>query len=226
VSKLPVEMQIEFFKVLNGEIAVEHFEQWLFKNKNIEAYFEQADYTALISLNFRDRQFRYGMKKIAENYLDLGEFEKRKLKKILNDLISKNAGFAKSLIATYDLYCRGYRFFDSIGIDYGLTFADDFYEFVDWEELTTYEKNKRINQVYEKVKAEAEKIQYWLDKEKIRLTGEIDETGHYQYIDNRTDEEKKPEAFPAINSGQQRRNAFNSALQKTERSWWQKVFNN
>jgi hypothetical protein len=226
VTKLPVDIQIEFFKVLNGEMAVENFEQWLYKNKNIETHFEQADYLNLISLNFRDRQFRYEMKKIADKYLDYGEFEKRKLQKILHDLISKTPGFAGSLIATYNLYCRGYRFFDHIALGYGLTFADDFYEFRDWEELTIYEKNKRINQIYDGVKAEAEKIQYWLDKEKIILTGEVDEIGHYSYRDNRSDEDKKPTVSPVTNLGEQRRNALNSAIPKAERTWWQKVFSN
>jgi hypothetical protein len=187
MPKLPVNIQIDFFKMLNNETVVVNFEQWVYQNKQLEICFEADDYLALISLNYKDSHFKHEMKKIVDKYLDYGEFEKRKLKKILNDIISKNADFTKSLIATYDLYCHGYYFLDNIGLGYGLTFSDDFYEFKDWESLTSSEKDNRINDIYTGAKAETEKILYWIEKEKIVFTGIADEMGRYSFIDNRTD---------------------------------------
>jgi hypothetical protein len=190
VHKLPADIQIEFFKLLNEETSVQDFEQWVYANKSLETCFAEADYVDFISLNFKDNHFKHEMKKIADKYLDYGEFEKRKLKKILNDIIAKNTDFAKSLIATYDLYCHGYSFFDNIGLGYGLTFANDFYDYKDWESLTSSEKNNMINHIYTGVKTEADKVLYWIEKEKIVLTGIADKIGRYSFTDNRTVEEK------------------------------------
>jgi hypothetical protein len=164
----------------------------------LEDYFGQEDYLEFISLNFKSRHLIHEMKKVIDKYLDYGEFEKRKIDKILNDLINNNDDFAKSLIATYDLYCDGYGFLDNIGLGYGLTFANDFYEYTVWNKLSSEEKNKRIETIYHGVKSEAEKVRGWIDKKKIVLTGEVDEIGHYNYIDNRTTEEKKPTGYTVM----------------------------
>jgi hypothetical protein len=190
VHKLPADIQIEFFKLLNEETSVQNFEQWVYANKDLENYFAEADYIDFISLNFKDSHFKHEMKKIVDKYLDYGEFEKRKLKKILNNIIAKNADFAKSLIGTYNLYCLGYSFLDNIGLGYGLTFANDFYDYNDWESLTSSEKCNRINDIHAGVKTEAEKVLYWIEKEKIVLIGIAYEVGRYSFIDNRADEEK------------------------------------
>lgn len=223
MNKLPLYLQVEFFKVLNGEITVDYFEQWIYKNKELEAHFEQADYVELISLNFKDRHIIHEMKKIVGNYLEVGEFEKRKISKILNDIITKNQDFAKSLISTYDLYCNGYGFLDDIGLGYGLTFTIDFFDFRDWTNLPTSEKNKKIDAIYEDVKAKAEKVQSWFDTKKIILTGEVDDLGHYGYIDNRSDEEKKPTGY-LVEQPAKKSTAYNRTLPKTELKWWQKLF--
>jgi hypothetical protein len=190
MPKLPAAIQIEFFKILNNEIAVEDFEQWVYQNKELEICFEADDYLALFSLNYKDSYFKDQLKKITGSYLDYSEFEKRKLQKILNDIIARNTDFAKSLIATYDLYCHGCTFLGNIGLGYGLTFSDYFYDYKDWESLTSSERNNRINNIYAGVKAEAKKVLYCIEKEKIVFTGIADEMGRYSFINNRTDEEK------------------------------------
>ncbi len=179
-------------------MSIEDFEQWVYKTKELETLFDSDDYIEFISLNFKSRHLIHEMKKIVDNYLDYGEFEKRKIDKVLNDLIHKNDDFAKSLIATYDLYCDGYGFLDNIGLGYGLTFANDFYEFEDWTKLSPDQKNERIEAIYPGVKSEAEKVRDWLDKKKVILTGEADNIGHFKYIDNRTTEEKKPTGYSVM----------------------------
>lgn len=224
MDKFPTDIQIEFFKTLNDEVSIESFEQWVYKTKELEAFFEPSDFIEFISLNFKDRHLKHEMKKIVDKYLDYGEFEKRKIDKVLNDLMNKNEDFAKSLIATYDLYCDGYGFLDNIGLGYGLTFANDFYEYTDWTKLSSEEKNKRIEAIYSGVKTETEKIRGWLDTKKVVLTGVVDDIGHYNYIDNRTTEEKKPTGYSVINLGEQKSTIYNSTLPKAGRSWWQKLF--
>ena len=110
-------------------------------------------------------------------------------------MIKKNENFPQSLIATYDLYCHGYYFLDNLAFGYGLTFSNDFYEFKDWIKLSSEEKNKRINDVYDGVKIEAEKVREWLENRKVILTGERDEMNYHKFVDNRTEIEKQPTSY-------------------------------
>ncbi len=198
MTKLPIDIQIEFFRLLNDEILIEDFEQWVYSTKELEFFLAPNDYIELISLNFKSPHTIHEMKKIVSKYLDYGESEKRKINNILNNLINKDTDFAKSLIATYNLYCKGYGFLDNIGLGYGMTFADEFYEYKDWIKLSPEEKKQRIETIYDNVKTEAEKVYVWLEQEKVLLTGEMNNFGLLDYIDNRTTEEKKPTGYSVI----------------------------
>lgn len=191
MNKLPLDIQIQFFKVYNNEISIPDFERWLYSKKELEQLLDSDTYIDLISLNFKDRHVKHEMGKIIDPFLNFGKFEERKLRKILTDLIDRNDDFAKSLIDTYDLYCSGYNFFDNLGLGYGLTFSEDFWDYTDWESLTSEQQNSRIDRIYPSVKRDAELVLKWLDEAKVVPTGETDDIGDYQYIDKRTHSERK-----------------------------------
>jgi len=191
MNKLPLDIQIQFFKVYNNEITIADFENWLYSKKELEQLLNNDTYIDLISLNFKGRHIKHGMGKIIDPFLDFGKFEERKIRKILIDLIERTDDFTKSLIDTYDLYCSGYNFFDNLGLGYGLTFSEDFWDYSDWENLTYLQKEKRIDRIYPGVKKEAEFVLNWIDEGKIVPTGETDNIGNYGYIDNRTETERK-----------------------------------
>lgn len=188
---LPIEIQIQFFKVHNHEISIEDFEQWLYLQKDLEEHLGSEVYFELISINFKGRHVKYEMGKVINPYLDFGKFEERRLKKVLRDLITKSEDFAKSLIETYDLYCSGYSFFEKLAMGYGLTFSDDFFDYADWLKLDPYQKENRINNIFKGVKKEAELVLSWIDSGKITLTGETNHLGHYSFIDKRNESNQK-----------------------------------
>lgn len=195
MNKLPLDIQIQFFKVYNNEISVADFEKWLYSKKELEQLLDNDTYIDLISLNYKDRHAMHEMGKIIDPFLDFGKFEERKLKKILTDLIDRTDDFVKSLIDTYELYCLGYGFFDNLGFGYGLTFSDEFWDFKEWENLNSKQKNKRIDPIYQDVKSEAKLVLKWLDEKKIIPTGKENDLGHFEYIDNRTEKEKNKKAL-------------------------------
>tara|TARA_R110002167_G_scaffold366421_1_gene596569 strand:+ start:103510 stop:104268 length:759 start_codon:yes stop_codon:yes gene_type:complete len=198
MDKLPIELQLQFFKVYSEEISIEDFEQWLYGETELEKLVGEKYYLDLVSLNFKDRHIKHEMSKVIDSFLDFGLFEERKLKKILNDLINRTHDFAKSLIATYDLYCSGYNFFDNLGMGYGLIFANDFFDYNDWTKLTENQKNQRIEIIFGGVKKEAGLVLEWINSGKIILTGEVDEIDHYEYIDKRTEAERKLRTIETI----------------------------
>ncbi|WP_162051337.1 hypothetical protein [Pontibacter pamirensis] len=191
MNKLPLNIQIQFFKVYNNEISIADFEKWLYSTKELEQLLGYDIYIDLISLNFKDRHVKPEVGKIVDPFLDFRKNEERKLRKILTDLNERTDDFAKSLIETYKLYCSGYNFFNNLGLGYGLTFSEDFWDYNEWEKLTKSEKENRIDRIYVGVKKEAELVLNWLDEENIVPTGEMDDIGHYEYIDKRTDTERK-----------------------------------
>ena len=59
------------------------------------------------------------------------------------DLIFNSDNFAKSLIATYDMYCHGYGFLDNVALGYGITFAN---VFLNLTRGVTYPRRKKLNE--------------------------------------------------------------------------------
>ena len=51
--------------------------------------------------------------------------------------------FAKSLVATYDIYCHSRGFLDNIALGYGITFANDFLNLTSG---VTYPRRKKTNE--------------------------------------------------------------------------------
>ena len=75
MNKLPIELQLHFFKFYDNEISVSDFDSWVYTNKDIEQYLDNETYTRLISLNFKDKYIKNEMGKTIDIYLDFGKYE-------------------------------------------------------------------------------------------------------------------------------------------------------
>jgi len=94
----------------------------------------------------------------------------------------------------YDSYCNGYSFLDNLGLGYGLAIevpsqADS------WNKLTSEQQENLLTSFYPNIENEIQKVIDWLNNNKVILTGTQDEYNHYEYIDNRTEEEKLSTAY-------------------------------
>lgn len=188
MKKLTNALQQEFFRVLNLDLPIHNFQQWVYHNSQLEKELEST-YLELISLNFNDSHFLHELNELISPFLDLNQFEEWKLRTLLNDLISKNEHFARSLIKTYDLYCAGYYFLENLAIGYGLIFANAFFNYKDWESLEAGEKASKIDEVYDKVRREAAVINQFLDQGKIQLLYSAKQN-RYNFIDKRSMSDK------------------------------------
>jgi hypothetical protein len=95
----------------------------------------------------------------------------------------------------YDLYCKGYNFLDNLGLGYGLAVEVPYSQADSWGELTPEQQETLLNSFYPNIEYEIKKVIRWLETGKVVLTGFQDDYQHYEYIDNRTDEEKQPTAY-------------------------------
>lgn len=194
MTTLPQDIKERFYKTIKGEISLDDFEQWLYADKELEKYLNSGDYLDLISFSFKQSGANYELWDLLKKHIDIGEFETYKMLGLLNEAKQKTKRLPYILMEFYDLYCKGYNFFQDLGLGIGLaievprvnnTTADT------WDELTSKQQQELLDSFSPELEECIEQVIYWLETKKIILTGEQDEIGHYEYEDLRTEEEKK-----------------------------------
>ena len=195
---LPTDIQNIFFDTLSGDKTILEFEQWLYADKQLETVIDSDDYLDLISFGFKSENAKYGLFRLLEKHIDKGELETRRIYGLLTKALNRDKELPKILVTFYDFYCKGYNFFDNLGLGYGLaievprienTKADT------WDELTQEQQSNLLDSFYPDLETEIKKVIYWLDNRKVILTGIKNQYNHFEYIDNRTEIEKQPTGY-------------------------------
>jgi hypothetical protein len=192
---LPADIKEIFFETLYGDKSVLEFEQWLYADKQLESILSPEDRLELISYGYKGDRVKYDLYKLLEKHVDKGEYEKWKMLKRLRKALQREAELPQILVTFYDLYCKGYNFLDNLGLGYGLAVEVPYSQADSWNKLTLQQQQNLINSFYPDIEYEIKKVIGWLETGKVVLTGVQDEYNHYQYIDNRTEEEKQPIAY-------------------------------
>lgn len=209
---LPADIEQVFFDTLSGDKTVLEFEQWLYADKRLEAILNSDDYLDLISYGYKADNAKYGLFRLLEKQIDKGKLETKRIRKLLSKALNRDKELPETLITFYDLYCKGYNFFDNLGLGYGLaievprvnnTAADS------WDELNEKQQKELIDSFYPELDIEIKKVISWIDEGKVTLTGIKDEYNHFDYIDNRTKLEKQPTGYKVV-----------SVDNNAQKSWW------
>ncbi len=191
---LPYDIKEKFYKVINGEIALDDFEQWIYSNGELEKQLGNGDYTNLISLNFKKSSDKYALWKLLKKHIDPGEFETYKMLRLLREAQQKNDRLPYILMNFYNLYCNGYGFLQDLGLGFGL--AVELPQVNNstagtWDELTSQQQKKLLESFSPELEECIEQVIAWLETRQIILTGEQNEIGLYGYEDFRTASERK-----------------------------------
>ena len=209
---LPADIKQTFFDTLTGDKSVLEFEQWLYADKRLENILNADDYLDLISYGYKADNAKYGLFRLLEKHIDKGELETKRVRELLTKALNKDKDLPQILMTFYDLYCKGYNFFDNLGLGYGLaievprvnnTSADT------WDELNEQQQKDLLDSFYPDLDTEIKKVISWLDTEKVILTGIKDEYNHFEYIDNRTEIEKLPTGYQVA-----------TVDNKSHKPWW------
>lgn len=188
MTTLPQDIKERFYNTLKGDISLSDFEQWLYANKELEELLPADDYLDLIALNYNGKYAKYELYGLLRKHTDPGEFETYKLLRLLREAQQKTDELPYILMDLYDLYCKGYRFLQELGISYGLeveaprvgnSTADN------WEELTSKEQEDLLNGFSPRLDECLEEAIRLLETKKIVLTGQQNDWGHFSYYDNR-----------------------------------------
>lgn len=194
MTTLPKNIKEQFFKIIKGDISLLDFEQWLYDNKEIEKHLDSDDYLNLLSINFKKGGAKYELWKFLKKYIGLEEFEKYKMLELLNEAKQKTEQLPYILMEFYDLYCKGYSFFQDLGLGIGLAVEVPRVNNTTvntWDELTTEQQKELLDSFSPELEDCIEQAINWFETKKIILTGEQNDLGHYEYQDLRTEKEKK-----------------------------------
>ncbi len=194
---LPNDIQEIFFDTLSGDKTILEFEGWLYSDTRLENILQPEDYLELISFGYKSDTAKKWLPRLLEKYIDKGELEKRRINRLLTRALDRDQDLPQILMSFYDMYCKGYNFFDNLGLGYGLRVEvpgiNNYQE--TWDDLTETEKEKLLNEFYPELDTEIKKVISWLDTRKIVLIGNKDEYNHFMYIDNRTELERQPTTY-------------------------------
>jgi hypothetical protein len=186
------EIESQYLNLVIDKISIRDFENWVYNSKWLENELTSDEYTELISLNYNNPSAKYEVGKILNKRIAEGKLETVKMINLLNSIIERDGKEGESLIQMYDHYCNGYNFLVDLGLGIGLYIISPLHYGVDYyHELAEDRKKEVIDRVYPSARKLAEELKNWLLAGDIKLTGERDlDLSHWQYIDNRTDEDK------------------------------------
>ena len=148
MTTIPQDIKERFYKTIKGDISLDNFEQWLYADKELEKYLNSTDYLNLISLSYKQSGAKYELWNLLKKHIDLGEFETYKMLELLDEAKQKTERLPHILMKFYDLYCKGYNFFQDLGLGIGLAIevprvnnmtADT------WDELTSEQQKELLD---------------------------------------------------------------------------------
>jgi hypothetical protein len=147
------------FEFLNNEVALADFQQWIYRDKELEAS-QPTLHQDLLLLDFEEKHAKQGIKNKLRPYIDEKEFNvwrtKRLLDKIINDKIDLVLGTRKLRELYFD---TGENFLPPrLGIGYeneldDLPTPDEYHM---WNEGELKEKLKKADSYRENIKRDAE----------------------------------------------------------------------
>jgi hypothetical protein len=186
-------IESKYFDLMGEKISIKEFEKWVYETKWLESELTEDEYIDLISLNYGTSSSKYEIGKILNERFDEGKFESVKMVELLTSIIERDGKEGESLTRMYDLYCRGYYFLEDLGLGIGLFIeVPNKYGVEYYHELNDSQKKELVNSVYPSAKEIAIELKNWILKGDLKLTGEREvELNRWQYIDNRTEEDKK-----------------------------------
>lgn len=190
---LPNDLKIKLFKFLDSEECIAIFEQCVYATNDLENSLTSDDYLKLISLDFSKRSSKYEADKILKRYIDAGEYETWKLRKLLIGVLKREENLPIVLSQFYELYCNGYHFLAGLGLECGLSIRVPpiHYSSDCWHDLSHEEQHQLLSSLLSQTIAEAQTVLSWLDEGKIVITNEQSESGAYLYFDRRSDVDEK-----------------------------------
>jgi hypothetical protein len=185
MNNLPQHIENQFFKILNKEIPIEEFEQWVYATDELETVLSEHDYLNLIAFSFDQLNAFDYLEDLLIGIIDFPKFEKYRLIYQLNIIIEKAALWKNAVETLHGDYINSYNFLEPF---FSIHFMiEDNHEF--YPQLNE-NRHQLIEDMYVLAKKEAIQLLDYLNSDKIIIKGREGHRKGTNYIDNRTKEEK------------------------------------
>ena len=193
---IPTSIQDKFLAYVDGELSPAEFERWVYDTPELESVLGKENYLKILSYDFHQKGGNSSIKAILKQYIDYGNYETQHILQLVEEIKENSSSCPSHLKTIYQLYCSGYNFLDNLGIGYGLKLVVP-YEFDadEWEDIGEEKRKAIIDGFYPKLAEEADKVINWIKTGIVILSGKVNERGRKEYIDNRTEDEKKATAY-------------------------------
>lgn len=156
LKPVPYDTQLHFFDLFEGKISVERFEDWLYKNTDLEIVLGEM-YLSLIILDYKDFHIIDKVIKASESILDFSFHEKRQLISLLNSLLKLDNDFPHYLKLVYDN--DHHPLLSSLALQiYGLTFEAGVYYDTNWKDYNMEKRHEIVQYHIKEMESEINSI--------------------------------------------------------------------
>jgi hypothetical protein len=191
MKNLPQYIENQLFSVLNREISVKEFEQWVYQTGDLEEELSEDDYYDLISFNYNLLDAFDSLYDLLIDLVGFPQFEHYRLSYQLNLIIEKEGLWENAIEIFHGDYIEKYNFLEPF---FSLHFMiQDNHEY-----YPQFNENKTelIDEIYVLAKKEALQLLIFLNSRKIIIKDYKEHRRHGEnYFDYRTKEEKAKPFF-------------------------------
>jgi hypothetical protein len=188
-------IESKYFDLVENRISITAFKNWINQSEWLQDELTEDEYLDLIILNYNQKviYIKDEVKNILKERINEGKVETIKMLNYLNSIIERDGKEGIALIKMYDLYCAGYYFLEELGLHIGLQIIiARGYEVDSYDELNEKQQKALVNSTYPSAQKLAKEVKNSLLAGDLKLTGEQDEKlNHWEFIDNRTENDKK-----------------------------------
>ncbi|MGX5820668.1 hypothetical protein ACWKWU_20910 [Chitinophaga lutea] len=173
---IPEHIKLAFFQAKIGVISKNDFEAWLYQCKELEKHLESDAYFELISFSYKSAH-RIDFVKLIDKYIDPAEYEYYSLMRKLDEVLNKDM-HPDILHDLYYLYCNGYGFMDTLGLVYGLNYAETCINLG----KNSPEAKVLIDTYFPEFQFEVARVKTLLESGRVIIKGK-DEANNYDYVE-------------------------------------------
>ncbi len=177
---LPVAIKEKTYAYLNNEIDIANFEQWVYANADeLEKELDDETFFWLISFSYNQAGAKQTLSLWLGERIDKADYEKYRLLYLLYKTLDPQTAKIEMIEQFYDLYCKGYYFFDTLAFSYGLKISYDF------ELMSEEEKAKQVAAFYPAIIKHIQQVIQWIENGDVVPTGVVSDAHQFEYIENR-----------------------------------------
>ena len=185
MMEFPQEILDRFLQVLDREISLDSFEQWVYATPDLEMVLARDSYLTLLCLDYRSPHAMHIIEQVLRLHVNAGRIETRRLHRHLTAVVQRGEQHVRALQWFYCRYCHGYGFLRKLGMDYGLYVADLSCSWKNAPQERLHRLRRLLDGFYPDIVQEAEKVQRWLREGMIVITDVPADTNGYKWIDRR-----------------------------------------